>query len=558
MQAASSAPDLPRLSRRQSYGPTSSSLYLDSLPPFSAQKSLAKGQRSVPAIEHLSHPGFPSSGEEPTTPGGSLIVGGKVVDVGGLGVEPWDIWSGEVPKRDEKEEEGTDAWENQRKAQGARWSPDAFTGRNKRNGDERVRTVSEEANNVGALASISEVMSLTSPKKEYFPSGLPRSTSFSSSLDVRGATSVDGNGEPPRQPEGGNDSDHLVRRRSMANLGVAVPSPVDGSARSDTNSRVRFANPPPSTQSPHPQAPLDPSTAPPARNPGEGSPRQSRTPNIASNGRQPYAAYGSSPEGDLSLAMRNMKVSGNPLPPPQPQPRGYAPMAEYPYYYPQAGYPVEYGTSPAPDPAAFNMYRRESNPYISPGSPVPYSAAPAPSTTGGRVSPTTLRRTQSTWGVGTEYGAAPTPAIRPASYSYQPQPQPNQTGGVLIPAYAPSPYAGPMELASPEMSPALFRASVPAAAQQQPMLVARRSPWAAATPIPGPPPGYRSASMDFSVPAWPFAQPGYATSQGGLRYDDRVRAVRSPLLDEFRTNRHRRWELQVRFFLHACPRPLPF
>jgi hypothetical protein len=149
MQAASSAPDLPRLSRRQSYGPTSSSLYLDSLPPFSGQKSLAKGQRSVPAIEHLSHPNFPP--EEARTPGGSLIVRGKVVDVGGLGVEPWNIWSGsgQTVKEAERDEVGPEVWdEQQRQTRPSHWSPQAYANSGNSSG-EATRTPSAEPNNVG-------------------------------------------------------------------------------------------------------------------------------------------------------------------------------------------------------------------------------------------------------------------------------------------------------------------------------------------------------------------------------------------------------------------------
>jgi hypothetical protein len=363
---------------------------------------------------------------------------------------------------------------------------------------------------------------------------LPRSTSFSSSLDVRGATSVDESGGPTRPSEGGNDNDHLVRRRSMANLGIVGPPEGDSSLRGDGN-RVRFATPSPATQQSHH---VDPSSAP-SRNPGESQQSQQRGAPAVTNGRHAsYSAYSSSPENELTMAMRNMKVDNSSM-----QQQQQPPQQPYPYYYPQSGgYPVEYGASPVSDPA-FDMYRRDSNSYAAPASSVPYSSTSTAPSGGGRSSPTTLRRSQSAWGVGAEYGAAPTPVMRPASYSYQPQPQPNQ-GSVLIPAaYATSPYGGPMELASPEMSPAIFRAP----GQQQQMLVARRPGWVPAAPLP--PPGYRSASMDFGVPAWPFAQPNYAPLQTGLRYDDRARAVRSPLLDEFRTNRHRRWELQVSFYL---------
>jgi hypothetical protein len=33
---------------------------------------------------------------------------------------------------------------------------------------------------------------------------------------------------------------------------------------------------------------------------------------------------------------------------------------------------------------------------------------------------------------------------------------------------------------------------------------------------------------------------------GAMRYEDRARSIRSPLLEEFRANRHRRWDLAVR------------
>lgn len=37
---------------------------------------------------------------------------------------------------------------------------------------------------------------------------------------------------------------------------------------------------------------------------------------------------------------------------------------------------------------------------------------------------------------------------------------------------------------------------------------------------------------------------------GGMRYEDRMRGLRSPLLEEFRANRHRRWDLTVRRCSH--------
>lgn len=39
----------------------------------------------------------------------------------------------------------------------------------------------------------------------------------------------------------------------------------------------------------------------------------------------------------------------------------------------------------------------------------------------------------------------------------------------------------------------------------------------------------------------------YGGMVGGMRYEDRMRGLRSPLLEEFRANRHRRWDLTVSF-----------
>ena len=73
--------------------------------------------------------------------------------------------------------------------------------------------------------------------------------------------------------------------------------------------------------------------------------------------------------------------------------------------------------------------------------------------------------------------------------------------------------------------------------QQQQILLGRGLRSAVEYIAPGPP-----------VPSYGGAGPGYGYGGQG-RYNDDMRPVRSPMLEEFRTNRHRTWELTVRSFL---------
>ena len=57
--------------------------------------------------------------------------------------------------------------------------------------------------------------------------------------------------------------------------------------------------------------------------------------------------------------------------------------------------------------------------------------------------------------------------------------------------------------------------------------------------------GLRSA-VEYIAPGPPVpAYGGYGYGGAGGRYADDMRPVRSPMLEEFRTNRHRTWELTV-------------
>ncbi|KAM0749114.1 ARM repeat-containing protein [Meredithblackwellia eburnea MCA 4105] len=540
------------LARRQSYDPLSTSsksqsLSLGTLPrPDFAQLPL--GQRSVPAVEtgRFLASGFRSvSGpHEPgqRTPGGSLVVGSEVFGFGGPpkkdARERWG--SGAVIGRDEEEDE-----EEEAESQGANGATTKTL-----NDDLSSRNPADWPSDVGEFKlNTSEAVrtkhGLDNLSADFNLGGLPRPSlkTYGSSADLRSPPTLDertaagpsASNTPQQQQSSGRPSglpttDSAAFASSEQAVGLGFPSQTTtGMPGEGSTAGIAGAFP-------YPQSDLHQQLqAQSYLNQVYGAFQQPNLPQ-----QQPRRGYGANPTGgfdpssqdDLAASLRNMNLGGG-------APgvgaggdafRGGRQQQRGAFSSPGGGYngrdgsavqgsgvggPVRQGS--APYPAYFG------SPYLTQEA---YAAYADPNTYFQHAGELQSARRDSghspSWGVSmpgmppNDFNSPQASTPRHNSFSYSPAPSFGLAPG--------APFAAETMQQQQQVTIPAFP---PVMGQQQQILLGR---------------GLRSAT-EYVAPGPPA--PSYTQYGLGVigRFGDEMRPMRSPLLEEFRTNRHRNWEL---------------
>ncbi|GAA6003048.1 hypothetical protein JCM10207_001962 [Rhodosporidiobolus poonsookiae] len=531
------------LPRRQSFDPLSStkgSLTLGQLPPPSFG-AMPAGLRSVPAIESSRHLGSnpwrnisAPLGDGQRTPGGSLVIGAEVF---GFGKHP--------PKepKERRMESTSDGEESGPSKLGVSWASD-YRGTASTD-DLRLR---DDGRTRSALDRLSG---------DYSSSARPRSPlkTTGSAADLRSSSPAPGMTDQLRAPSRSSllPSSNLASHSSGDSSQDA--SPLGSSGLSDPHTAATTAS---SAAGPSPYGALGPDATPSPNSapyvypfqPPDPSPPPLGNPYFAQGFALPMsppqnprtARYGDGAGGqvdgqlspdDLAFGMRSVNLNGgagagggaNGVGGPNGAARGQPPH--------RALY------SPEPYGGARDQPSRQSiggfQPYFMTTPTSPYMAHQDPYSSIGFTSPPGFFSPTMTDGMngrrdslpGPGWGLSMPPFALPPEFSQSPSNGPSRQGSF---SYTPSglPQASPYAPGAPSGYPAATNyeqvapmyASGPQLGQQHQIILGR---------------GVRGVEYIAPGPVQPH---GY-----GAGYGPDMRSLRSPLLEEFRSNRNRSWEL---------------
>ncbi|KAK4702855.1 pumilio RNA-binding family, partial [Phenoliferia sp. Uapishka_3] len=513
------------LARRQSYDPLSStkshSLSLGALP-LPSFGALPLGHTSVPAIEsnRFLGSGFRSvSGPNEAgqrTPGGSLVVGSEVFGFGR-----------QTTQKDARE----------------RWGNGVVAGRDEDDDEGSISTPTGGEGTAGQQASSdwpSEFEQAVSgaPKPDFQLNGqgknlsadfnlggLPRPSlrTYGSSADLRSPPNLTKLNEDPTSVAGRNDGAPASAQTGATRMASTLPPDA---ALTDSTGLGSFAAGGVHTSNeviaPSGYAYMSPSEQPPYMGQPYGGPFQQPPP------RRSYGAFDQSSPDDLAAGLRNMSLGGaNNDPyrasqgsrPPIQQQRGPA-FSPGPYGGRDALPPPTTRQSSGPYPP---YYLQQGAQYLPQDPYAPYSDPNAYF-----QQPSDLQSIRRDSGNSPPWGMPV--GMPPVDYSPQ-QASHNSRQGSF--SYSPAlsyglapgaPYGTSPEQHSGPVGAAVFP---PVMGQQQQILLGR---------------GLRSA-VEYIAPGPPVQSYGQYGYGGVGRYPEDMRPVRSPMLEEFRTNRHRSWEL---------------
>ncbi|GAA6049753.1 hypothetical protein JCM3770_004441 [Rhodotorula araucariae] len=564
------------LPRRSSFDPLSStkgSLSLGSLPP-PAFGNLPTGLRSVPAIESTRRLGSvfrdvaAPLGDGQRTPGGSLVIGAEVFGFG--------KYAPKEPSRRQHAAGGSvDGLDDARL--GSDWPTDFQTNAASSADDLRLRETTAPAHNVQRLSA-------------DFATGLARSQfkTTGSAVDLR-----------PSSPASMADSLRAPSRSSLlppssslahtSSDGSLDTSPIGSGASSEPITAATAASValnPPSSASPgagiasdsapspganpylYPFQPPDPSP-PPLGNPyfahpgalGMSPPPMGYAP--PRNGRQGdsmfsfgQAAAASAADDELALGMRGMALNGgagangigarggqrSPYSP-EPYPAAVPGGAGGPRDAPARQNSLPYGAAPYYLPPG-SPYAGHQDLY----SPISFAAPSYYSPDASNGAATAASRRES---LAPAWGLPMPPFALPPEFAQSPSAAPSRQGSF---SYTPSGLAGQPGVAgmSPYAHGAFGSSHLEAAAAAAVAAANGAGAYGAAAPGGGPHYGggpqlgqQHQIILGRGVRGMEYVAPGPVQQHGyGAGYGPDMRSLRSPLLEEFRGNRNRSWELQ--------------
>ncbi|GJN91153.1 hypothetical protein Rhopal_004171-T1 [Rhodotorula paludigena] len=560
------------LPRRSSFDPHSSttkgSLSLGSLPPPTFG-NLPAGLRSVPAIESSRHFGSAfrnnaALGDGQRTPGGSLVIGAEVFGFGKYAPKETtrrhNGGGGSVDGLDDSRLSSD--WPSDFGARAAASSDDLrlrdeTRGLQRLSGDFASNLSRPQLKTAGSAIDLRPSSPATMADSLRAPSRsslLPPTSSLAQSTpDSSNETSPDGsNGAASTDPT----------TAASVSLNASTPAATDEAPSPSSNPYV------------YPFQPPDPSP-PPLGNPyfahpsalGMSPPGAGYAPRNGRPGEGPYSfgqagVNAAAAEDELAFGMRGMSLGGAAMGV-QAGARAAlrSPYSPEPYSAALPGTGAPTGREP-PTRQNSTGYAPAQGFYLPPGSPYvghqdPYSpvsfAQPSfysPMPDGGGPSAPGSRRdsTVPNWGLPMppfalppDFAQSPSNApSRQGSFSYTPSGLPGQPGGGPMSPYvaAPPPPGPPVTYGSSHLdaasSPGGHYASAPPHVHQH----------AGGYPV-GPQLGQQhQIILGRAVRGMEYVAPGPVQPHGyGTGYGPDMRTLRSPLLEEFRSNRNRSWEL---------------